>query len=100
MSTRADRQDDRMSRQDTRMDIADISSLDKNMAVLKTRFDNLEKKLDEVLETLKALPGIYATKEELKPLQRFVLGMQGAGVVVLMGILGLLITHVIPDFRL
>lgn len=42
----------------------------------------------------------YATKEELKPIQRFMQGMQGAGFVVLMGILALVLAHTIPGFKL
>jgi len=92
-----DRQDDRMDRQDAR---TNINTLDKNMAVLTQRFDTLEDKLDEIIKTLDALPTVYATIERIKPLETFFKGMQGAGVVILMAILGLLLSHVIPGFNL
>ena len=83
-----------------RQSVVNVNILDKQMAVLSERFDTLEDKLDDILKILDKLPGVYATKEELKPLQRFVMGMQGAGVLILMGVLGLLIAHVIPGFKL
>lgn len=66
----------------------DFNKLDKQMAVMQERFDNLERKLDEILKMLECLPDRYVTTERFKP---YALAMNLVASTVILAIIGAVI---------
>lgn len=80
----------------TKLEI-DVAKMQEN---IKSICESVELIRQDIRSLRADLQTNYVTKEEIKPMQRFIQGMQGAGVVILMGILGLLLSHVIPGISL